>query len=194
MNFSVFYNYFNNLIVNQPYFDPDTGTWVAGYNSNAGELETIGAELTLQAKPSTNFFLELSGTYQKTDDERERFKNIDVAYSPKMLAYLKASYSLSENATLAMTGRYVGAMDTYWDYTLGESGDRVADKVDGYFVLGANLRFNNLFGKGYFLNISGSNLFDTKYYFPSYTLNANWADIGLVGNGRMIIVTVGKKF
>lgn len=188
LNISVFYNYFNNLIVNQPYFDPDTGTWVAGYNSNAGELETIGAELTLQAKPSTNFFLELSGTYQKTDDERERFKNIDVAYSPKMLAYLKASYSLSENATLAMTGRYVGAMDTYY------TGERVADKVDGYFVLGANLRFNNLFGKGYFLNISGSNLFDTKYYFPSYTLNANWADIGLVGNGRMIMVTVGKKF
>ena len=196
VNASLFYNKFDGLIVNQPFFDPVTGAWFAGFNENAGKLRTIGGELTLQTKPSKNFILELSGTYQKTDDQRPSYKDIVVAYSPKLLGYLKAAYNFTKKSNLAITGRYVGAMETFWDYTIknpdGSYGNRVAQTADSYLILDANLRFE--FGKGFFLNISGTNLFDTEYYFPSYTIQSAWADIGLAGYGRMIMATIGKKF
>ena len=190
VNLSVFYNSFDNLIINTPFLDPDLGAYI-GVNLNAGEMTTIGAELTLQAKPSDKFILELSATYQKTEDKRDGFEDLDVAYSPEILAYFKLAYSFSKNAAFAVTGRYVGGMEAFYD---GVVGSRIADPVDGYFSLGANLRFDNLFKKGFFLNVHCSNLLDDDYLFPSYTLNGNWADKGLIGNGRMIMVTFGKKF
>lgn len=190
VNLSAFYNDFDNLIINTPFLDPDLGAYI-GVNLNAGKMTTIGAELSIQAKPSDKFILELSGTYQKTEDKREGFKDIDVAYSPEILAYFKLAYAFSKNTGFAITGRYVGSMEAFYD---GVIGDRIADAVDGYFSLGANLRFNNLFGKGYFLNVHCSNLLDDDYLFPSFTLNGNWADKGLIGYGRMIMVTFGKKF
>ncbi|MFC2145905.1 TonB-dependent receptor [Acidobacteriota bacterium] len=196
VNASVFYNKFDGLIINQPVFDPVTQVWTTGFNTNSGELRTIGGELTMMAKTPGGFMMELSGTLQQTDDLREGYEDIDVAYSPKLLAYLKASYKFGETATIALTGRYVGEMETLWDYAIqnpdGSFGARIANKVDGYFLMGANLRFE--LGNGFYLNLSGSNLFDTKYLFPSYTINAAWADLGLAGYGRMIMATIGKKF
>lgn len=198
LNASIFYNKFDGLIVNQPYRDPVTGAWFAGFNENAGEFKTIGAELTVKAKPSRKFTLELSGIIQKTDDERDGYEDITVANSPKFLAYLKAVYNFSKNGSLALTGRYVGDMEPLWDWTIqnadGSFGSRIAQTADGYFVIGANLRFNNLFKKGYFFSLSASNLFDTEYFFPSYSINAAWADIGLIGNGLRVMASFGKKF
>jgi outer membrane receptor protein involved in Fe transport len=196
LNLSVFYNKFDNLIVAQPILD-ENGFWVAGFNANAGEMETIGGELTIQARPTENFLLELSGTVQRTEDKRELFTDIEVAYSPKQLGYFKAAYSFGNKGSIAVTGRYVGAMKSLFDYSIqnpdGTFGSRISSDTDGYFVVGASLRFDDLFGKGYFLSISGSNLLDTEYYFPTYTLNP-WADLGLAGYGRMIMATIGKRF
>ena len=190
VNMSVFYNMLDSLIVNDPYIDPDTGAWI-GENRNAGEMKTVGVELALLTKPFNNFVLELSGTYQKTEDQRDLFKDYDVGYSPKILAYLKAAYSISKNATIALTGRYVGEMEALYDPTIG---GRIANTVDSYFILDANLRFDNLFGKGWYLGVRCSNLFDEEYLYPSFTLNGFWADLGLIGNGRLVLVTLGYKF
>lgn len=198
LNTSIFYNKFDGLIVNTPVYDPISGIWTSGYNTNSGKLETLGGELTLLIIPAAGLKLELSGTLQKTKDKRPLYENIEVPNSPKVLGYLKAAYSFGKNAVFSVTGRYVGSMEALWDYTIvnpdGTHGNRIANKVDGYFVFGASLRIDNIFGKGYYFNISGSNLLDRKYLYPTYTLNSYWANLGLAGDPIMVMVTIGKKF
>ncbi|MCP4215287.1 MAG: hypothetical protein GY765_11560 [bacterium] len=63
-----------------------------------------------------------------------------------------------------------------------------------YANLDANLRFSNLFKKGYYLNIRCSNLLDTKYMYPTSTNNSLWADKGTPGHLRSLLVTLGKEF
>lgn len=159
-------------------------------------MVTNGTELTLNAEPFKNFRLELSGTYQDTEDKRPGYETIDVAYSPKSLGYIKVSYR-TKAFSLAVTGNYVGAMETFWDDTIinqdGSIGNRIGNRVDGYFLLGANLRIDNLFLKGLYLNIRCSNLLDEDIYYPTFTNNP-WATKGTIGIGRTFLLNVGLKF
>ncbi|MCP5047751.1 MAG: hypothetical protein GY940_11315, partial [bacterium] len=112
----------------------------------------------------------------------------------------KASYRFTPDISLAATGRYVGAMESLWDVTLnnpgGEigGGGRIAQSVDGYFLMDANLRFKNLFGKGYYLNLRCTNVFGKDFLYPLFTNNSGWADKGMFGNARKFMVTIGKTF
>ena len=171
-------------------FNPD-GSLVTFY-SNLGELETFGGELTILAKPFNNFIVELSGTYQETTDKREGYEDIEVAYSPKLLGHLKASY-YTDAFALSLIGRYVDEMLPHWDVELG---GRIGEKVDSYFLLDGNLRINNLFGKGYYLNFRVNNMLDTEYLYPTNVNNNLWADLGVIGRGlgRTFLVTIGKRF
>ncbi|MCP4213055.1 MAG: hypothetical protein GY765_00290, partial [bacterium] len=120
--------------------------------------------------------------------------------SPNFLGYVKASYSFGTDITFALTGKYIGEMETLWDVgklapnNTGDLGARIGPKVDGYFTLDGNLRFNNLFKKGYFLNVRCSNLFNTAYLYPMYTNNTPWVDKGIFGHGRAFFISVGRKF
>jgi outer membrane receptor for ferrienterochelin and colicin len=188
LNASGFYNKLNKLIVNELVVEDDR---IFGRNINSGELETFGGELSLNIRPSKKFHLDLSGTYQKTEDKRPGFEDITVAYSPEFLAYAKLTYNITDDISLALLGRYVGEMEPFYDVTIP---GRIANSVDGYAVLDANLRFNNLFGKGFYLGIRVSNLLDEEYLYASSTINGFWADKGLIGNGRLLLFTFGKKF
>ncbi|MCP5047286.1 MAG: TonB-dependent receptor [bacterium] len=194
INASMFRNTLNNLITRIIVFDENNN--YESWSGNAGKMVTHGMELTLNAEPVDHFRIELSGTFQKTRDKRAGFEDIDVAYSPELLGYLKAAYR-AETFSLALTGNYVGPMETFWDETRlnpdGSFGNRIGERVDGYFVLGANLRFRNIFAKGPYLNIRCSNLLDTEIRYPTFT-NNEWADRGTIGNGRTFLVTIGKKF
>lgn len=195
VNASVFYNKFNNLIVRTERFDPAQGTFVF-YNTNEGRLTTTGAELTLQYK-SDKFWLEASGVYQKTKDDRPGFEDLDVEYSPQLLGYFKASYSFDFGAILSVNARYFDKMETQWDVARpnpdGTFGGRIGLAVDSHFLIDANLRFNNLFDKGFFLNLRVNNLFDTEYLFPNVG-DSSWADMGIIGRGRTFLVTMGYRF
>ncbi|UCH94605.1 MAG: TonB-dependent receptor [Candidatus Aminicenantes bacterium] len=196
LNISLFRNVLNKLITRVVQFD-DQGNY-ASWSDNAGKMVTHGVELTLNTEPLDNFRIELSGTFQKTEDKRDLYENITKAYSPKLLGYLKASYH-TEWFTLAVTGNYVGAMETFWDETKTTPinsvlpGNRLGDRVNGYFVLGANLRLRYLFIYGLFLNIRCSNLLDEEIRYPTFT-NNDWADRGTIGSGRTFLVTLGYKF
>jgi outer membrane receptor protein involved in Fe transport len=187
VNASVFYNKFNNLIVRTETFDPEGN--LIFYNTNEGRLSTTGAELTLQYR-SEKFWLEASGVYQKSKDDRPGFEDLDVEYSPQLLGYFKASYSFDFGAVLSVNARYVDKMETQWDVELG---GRIGLPVDSHFLMDANLRFNNLFEKGLFLNFRVTNLFDTEYLFPTVG-DASWADQGIIGRGRTFLVTMGYRF
>ncbi|MCP5107930.1 MAG: TonB-dependent receptor, partial [bacterium] len=192
VSFSLFRNMLDQLIYRSQFFVG--GTYI-NYFANVGEMTTNGLELTLTARPSQKLHLEFSATYQDTKDNRPsaggiNYGDIEVGYSPNFLGYVKAAFSFNKDISLAVTGNYVGAMESYYDDTIGA---RLGDKVDSYFLLGANLRFRNLFGKGFYLNIRGSNLLDQEFFYPT-TANNAWATKGFLGRGLSFLVTLGYKF
>lgn len=193
INASVFRNTMDNLITRVVKFTD--GQNYDSWSANAGETVTHGIELAFNAEPIEYLRMEFSGTYQKTEDKRREptnYENIEVAYSPKFLGYFKASY-LGVGYKVAVTGNYVGAMEAFWDETLPPDGKRIGERVKGYFLMGANVRFDDLFLDGLFLNIRCSNLFDTEIYYPTFTHN-DWATRGTIGAGRSFLVSLGYKF
>ncbi len=195
-NASIFRNTLDKLITRVVQFD-NQGNYIT-WSENAGKMLTYGMELALNIEPLDNLRLELSGTFQNTQDKRDEFKDIEVAYSPKFLGYLKASLR-SSRFILALTGDYVGAMETYWDKTKPDpdgiirEGGRIGEKVQGYFLLGANVRFHDLLVDGLFLNLRCSNVLGEEIRYPTFT-NNDWATRGTIGIGRTFLVTLGFKF
>jgi outer membrane receptor for ferrienterochelin and colicin len=193
-NTSLFYNSLENLISrtskleNGKYF-----TWFA----NGGKMTTTGAELTVKTKLVKDLQVEMSATYQKTKDLRTGFTDIQVAYSPNVLGYGKAAYCFLPGMTFALTGYYVGEMFPYYDETKKNSDDtygaRIGQKVNGYLVLGCNLRIDDLFCQGYYMNVKCSNLLDQDIYYPT-TTNNPWADKGYLGACRTFLVSMGYEF
>lgn len=190
VNISVFRNQLDRLIYRTFYADENTAFF---YHANVGEMVTNGVELSAMVSPSNSLYLELSGTYQDTMDRREGFEDLEVAYSPKYLAYLKAYYFLNKNVSLAVTGNYVGAMETYYDSTLVPP-QRLGRRVDGYFLLGANLRVRHLLGTGMFLNVRVSNVLDEEIRYPADANNFMFAEKGTRGRDRSFLLTLGWKF
>lgn len=195
LNISVFRNSLKNLITRVVVFEEDD-IYYQTWSDNGGRMVTTGVELTLNAEPFNDFRMELNGTFQGTDNKRTRFENINVAYSPKLLGYLKAAYR-GYGFRVAVIGNYVGRMETHWDHTIKNPDDsfgaRIGEKVGGYFVLGANLRLDDLFIDGLYLNIKCLNLLDEKIRYPTTTIN-DWLDKGTIGMGRSFLVSVGYKF
>ncbi|RLC00669.1 MAG: hypothetical protein DRI57_32015 [Deltaproteobacteria bacterium] len=145
-NLSIFRNTLDNLITRVHYFD-DEGVYHS-FSSNAGEMVTNGVELSVLFSPLNNFRLELSGTYQKTEDKRNGFGDIDVAYSPNLLGYAKASYAFDTgkigNGIFSLTANYVDKMEPYWDNTPQKTDNPgsppkggLAGKLTAIFYLGA---------------------------------------------------------
>jgi outer membrane receptor protein involved in Fe transport len=194
VNASIFHNTLENLITR--IVELTTEGKYNSYSGNAGKMVTQGFELTLNAEPIEYLRMELSVTYQKTKDKREGFKNIPVAYSPKLLGYVKAYYHTGK-FTMAITGNYVDSMETFWDETkvsLGNpKGSRIGEKTPGHFTLGANLRVENAWINGLYLNIRCSNLLDEEIRYPTATLNS-FLDKGTLGSGRTFLVSLGYKF
>lgn len=183
VSLSLFRNMLDNLIFRSLLVIG--GEFVSVFD-NVGEMTTNGVEFTITARPNKDFHLELSGTYQKTED---KLYNEEPGYSPKFLGYLKASYFFNDDVSLAVTGNYVGEMESFYDGSA-----RLGEPVDGYFLLGANLRIRNLFGKGFFLNFRGSNLLDQEVHYPATSNNSFFATKGTIGRGLTFLATLGWKF
>ena len=196
VSLSLFHNLLNNLIYRTFFVVNDVQI---SYQANIGEMTTNGLELTLNFKPSRKFNLELSGTYQDTREKRPGFfEDIEPGYSPRVLGYIKASYFFNRETSLAITGNYVDGMEAYWDHTLanpdGTFGRRLGDRTDGYFLLGANLRFRDMFGTGFYINLRGSNLLDQEIRYPTTSNNANFATRGTIGRGISFLLSIGYLF
>jgi len=192
-NLSIFRNELDNLISREMIAKPDGELFVR--SSNAGKMITHGIELGLKLSIFQKLEIDLSGSYQKSSNERKGFEDIDLGYAPEFLGYCKASYQFPHRITLAVSGNYVDQMLSKWEQSGldPEDGKRLGDKIDAYFTLNANLRIDDLYKKGLFLNIKGSNLFDEEIHYPTTAVNA-WADKGLIGKGQEFLVTVGWKF
>lgn len=189
LSLSLFRNTLDQLIYRTLFIQQGT---LVMYQANTGKMSTNGVELTLTTIPFKDFFLELSGTYQDTEDERDGMEDIEVGYSPKFLGYIKGSYFFNNDISIALTANYVDKMYAYYDATIpGRLGN--GDPVDSYFLLGANLRIRNLFGTGLYLNMRASNLLDEKVHYPT-TSNNTWAAKGTMGMGMSFLFTLGMIF
>lgn len=194
LSVNVFLNTLENLITRLVRFDDDKNytTWSA----NAGKMVTRGVEVTLLSAITRELNLELSATLQHTRDRRAGYTGITTAYSPAVLCYARASWSMKK-ITLSITGRYVDGMSAYWDETLknmrGNFGARIAPSVPGYLDMGANFRWENAFFHGVFINCSFSNILNNDIRYPTFT-NNTWADRGALDSGRTFRVSIGCKF
>jgi len=194
---NVFRNEMTDLLSRVQGFYPDDTYY--SFFSNAGKMRTHGTEITCIVEPvHKQMQIEASITYQKTEDRRQ--PDIEVAYSPSWLGYLKAMWKPYKDYTCCLTARYVDRMLSYWDSSPTNEDDpdsppvgRIGDSVKGYMSVGANLRVDRLFNTGCYLNVRGSNLLDTEIYYPTFT-NNRWADRGTLGEPRMILVTFGVKY
>jgi len=187
INTSFFYNILENLIVRQYNLSPQQT--LITFSTNAGKMITKGFELTLQTQPIENLFVELSGTYQHTTDERDGFEDINVEYSPHLLGYLKGAYRIHNNIEFSISAHYVDQMDTHWIIN-----QRLGNRTDDYFTVAANFRINDIGGKGWYLNLHGTNLLNEDYLYPTYTSNANWVDKGTTGEPFSLLFTIGRKY
>lgn len=190
-NLSVFSNQLQDLIVRTDERLPSGG--FTNYNSNAGKQVTNGAELSINTRFfNSNLLFDFSATYQKSEDKRVAFENIDVAYSPQLLVQFKARYYFKEYV-LALSGNFVDEMDTLFIGIPNDGGNREGPVTDSHWVLNANLLSENLFGTELYVNLRVSNILNEKYSYPAASFNG-WAEKGLPGDERLVMFVVGKEF
>lgn len=190
LNTSIFYNMMNDLIVRT--LGVDNQGKFFNYNSNVGKVETKGVELTLQIKPTEKMDVEASCTYQKSVDINN--KNITYNYSPNFLGNLKMSYQISSKINTSFIVNYVDKMETNWLANPDGTGSRIGKAVPAYLTLGANIRANDLFMHGLFLELHGTNLFNQDIMYPATTNDYTIFPKGSMGFGRQIIFSLGYKF
>lgn len=207
---SVFQNNLENLITREVRFVSDDAFYT--FATNAGETRTNGLEVSLRLDPIKDLAVELSTTYQDTEDQRDGFEDIDVAYSPQMLGYFKVAFHRQRpekcpvrHITVSLIGNYVDEMETYWDVSRldangnvienpnGPNGGRIGQPVDAHLKLSANVRLSDVLKPGVFVNVHAINLLDEDIYYPT-TVENDWADLGTLGQGRTILVSAGWEF
>jgi len=194
LNANLFHNRLKNLF--ERVMIVTSSNQYLSFLGNSGEWTTNGLELSLQAQPTEKTQLELSVTYQKTEDKNR--PDVEAAYSPDLLGQFKFSYQWTPQMSFGLTSYYVSKMEVFFDPTLknpdGSFGKRMNGAAGkGYLVTGANLRFQDWLIKGTFVNLRVNNLFNQEIIYPTYPRNT-WIDRGSVGEERNFMLTVGYEF
>jgi len=188
---NVFRNNFENLIDVKYVFQPATSQYTIEY-TNTGSMSTNGIEFSIIAKPLKDLKVELDATYQQTENKND--KDIDVSYSPNLLGQIKVLYQFGK-FSFGLTGYYVDEMESLWiaeNLITNEPAHRIGDKASNHFIVGANVRINNIY-KGLFVNLRVSNIFDTEIRYPTVQSTSPFAK-GTLGQKRFVFGTVGWKF
>lgn len=200
-NFSIFRNRLNNLISRTNILTDEESIIVS---TNAGKMSTTGIEANLQLLPVSNFKIDLSVSYQNSKNERKGFEQIDLEYAPKLLAYGKLLWDISDKMSFSVAGRFVDKMYAGWNLDNLDSNNipfipandplqgRLGYDVKGNFTVDGNFRINQLFNTGIYFNARFSNLFNQDVYFPATTSNSTF-DLGTMGRGRTFLFTFGYK-
>ena len=180
---SLFRNKFEDMLIDkQVFLDNGSYGWVF---SNTGRMITNGLEVSVLSKLSKNLSLNISGIFQKTEDQKN--KNITVGNSPEILAYMKLAYS-KKRFTFGLTANYVDKMQSAYSTKNGRDANFVGD----YLNVGLNFRVNNLFKKSYFTSLRISNLLNEEIRYTS--VNQEFSKRGYIGEKISFLVTFGKKF
>ncbi|MCP4522493.1 MAG: TonB-dependent receptor [Cytophagales bacterium] len=188
VNFSVYYNDLSNLITRSISVDPTTGAVSVGVDAS-GKLRTLGSEVTVKYVPIQKLNIEVSASFQESNDLTEGREDVELAYAPKFLGYLKSYYSINEKMTVGLKARYVGAMKGEWNNLLQS---HMSEDAPAYVVADLNFRYDNIW-KGIYLSGTIDNVLNQEIRFAAYQNNA-WANRGVIGFGRRFFLTVGYEF
>ncbi|MCK5148576.1 TonB-dependent receptor [bacterium] len=194
INLSIYRNILENLIYRKEWMDGDN---YRATTTNEGEMNTNGLEIVIKAKPVENLQLDLSLTYQDTEDQNNPERN--VMCSPQILAYGKLAWNILPDFHIAFTSNYVDRMSAQWDISKinprdNTFGKRIGKDTPAYLNLGINVRVDNLFRmNGLFVNCRISNILNQEIRYPTYS-HSVWADKGTRGIKRFFLITVGKNF
>ena len=193
---SLFYNDLDDLIRRSTGFN-DEGVYFSRYD-NTGDLVTKGAELAVQIRPLRSTHAALSASWQEAEDKNR--EEIAVGNCPEFLVNGRLSIEPHPDVTLAVTAAFVDRMLAEWDPTPEDPTDpeseprgRYGHSVDGYVLLGANIRLERLARSPLFLSVRVSNLLDEQIRYPT-TTNSTWAPKGTLGPGVGVMVTTGVAF
>ena len=121
-------------------------------------------------------------------DKTEGMENVDFAFSPSLLTYVKASYKIKDILKLGVKARYIGEMEAEWN---PGTQTRYGEKASSYVVLDVNVHANIY--KGFYSSLLVSNLLDEEIRYGS-NQNSTWTDLGMLGFGRRLKFTLGYKF
>jgi outer membrane receptor for ferrienterochelin and colicin len=204
-NISIFQNYANNLISRTNQMEDGV---MRLFNTNSGELSTIGFEASTQYKPTNRISSTVSIVVQKSKNLQKGYENIALEYAPNFLAYATLSYQIFRNFSVGLSGHFVGAMETYWrpdtrdpldpndnrnPIQLIADGSRIGNRTPGYFIVNTNLRINNLFGKKFYTAVHIHNIINKEIRYPT-TRSNDIFDKGTLGYGRYITLNFGMMF
>lgn len=193
INVSSFYNHLQDLIKQNYEYDDDGKVYPI--ISNKGEMSTIGAELTIKSIIARKLHLDISYTYQQTENHQEHFDGIAVGFSPEQLGYIKAYVELPKDITFGITGKYIDQMHSNWTFPIDgdlDNGERMANSINEYFVANINLSCNTIKDL-FFFNLNVSNILDQEVRYPATSVNSSWGDKGTFGAGRSVLATIGLK-
>ncbi len=185
---SLFYN--NIEAISQEYHNVagKEGQTTSYVSHNDGKWKSYGLELIANYHVTKNF--NINGSLTLQDTKNDVHNGVEVEYSPKVLAKLMMDYRY-ENFVYALNSSYVSGMKTSYSYDVqNDEAIRIGDDVDSYFLLGANVRHNH--NSGVYTNLNISNLLDEEYRYA--TRGVNNMQKGLIGMGRVVMVTIGYKF
>ncbi len=193
-NSSLFYNKLDRLIMRSIEWRDNN---YLSFQDNIGEMDTIGAEFQILLKLLDNLKLDFAVSYQNT---RDKTNDIDAAYCPNILGYIKTSYEINDEIILSLTGNYVDKIEPAWDPSPQDTSvpnsppiGRIGETTDSYTNLGANLRFEDILADGFYFNIKFSNILDEDIYYPATTNNA-WFSKGTLDSGINASATIGYIF
>ncbi|MCP4153016.1 MAG: TonB-dependent receptor [bacterium] len=181
MDFTLFYNRFENPLRSYGQVFPGCSYWPLQMNSGTGSA--AGTEFILKSKPMKNLFFDFCAGFQghsSTAPLKDAYNGNGMPYAPNILLYGKFAYKFKK-ATLGFRGRFVGA-----------SGD-----IKNYLLLSGSLRLkvkskNRILSDSFFI-IDIYNIFAAKILYPP-SGDVPWAGNGIPGMGRRVSVSFGKKF
>ncbi|NRA13513.1 MAG: TonB-dependent receptor plug domain-containing protein [Crocinitomicaceae bacterium] len=171
------------------------------------DVVTNGAELLIKGRFRTflgmsliTFRASLSASLQVTSDENSSLIDHSVAFSPQFLSTVKVA-AYWKKFSLGLNVNYVSAMKSLYrsvDPVTNVTTLKVGESYDPYFRCSINLRCRNFLRldpshKGFYVNCRIANLFNKQYQYPTFASNS-WADKGMNGRGRQIVVSLGYKF
>lgn len=199
MNISAFRNELDNLLIEKSFINDESIVRVLW--TNRGKMETLGFEGTISSQIFENTRIEVSSVFQKTNDLE---LNTDASYSPHLLSYIKLYQSIYNGLSFSLRANFIDKMKAHFNtaYKLDSNGlqtnqyiGRTSDEVDANFTFDVNLRYEfPIQNKILFAYLNIQNLLNQEVFFPTFSINNDWADKGTLGNQRLVNLSFGLKF
>lgn len=190
VNFSAFYNQWDNMQVPQSVFH---GSVASSTILNAASATTKGMELEVDAMPTDELLIRgslgyLVATYDKFTDAGVDYSGRSTPYAPKWTASLTASYNIHTDPVEITPSVQYNYIDTRWAAFTQYSVEHLAS----YSLTNATVEFAPT-GASWKLSVWATNLFDKRYFTSSLNVPPLFS-FASVGAPRQYGVTLSFDF